>query len=69
MRFSSAFFCGLPHGGGAAGPASVAGGSGGLAETGAGDHGALTALGLVAGTVILLGGAVFTFTPWRRLRR
>ncbi|WP_328377278.1 hypothetical protein OG372_13260 [Streptomyces sp. NBC_01020] len=42
--------------------------SGGLAETGASDNGALRALGLVAGTVILLGGAVFTFTPWRRLR-
>ncbi|MGW0469466.1 hypothetical protein ACWDX6_30090 [Streptomyces sp. NPDC003027] len=27
------------------------------------------ALALVAGTVILLGGAVFTFTPWARLRR
>ncbi|MGG7573443.1 hypothetical protein [Streptomyces sirii] len=59
-------------GGGAAGPASVSGGSGsggGLAETGASDHGSLTALGLVAGTVILLGAAVFTFTPWRRLTR
>lgn len=56
-------------GGSAAGPASVSGGSsGGLAETGAGDHGALTALGLVAGTVILLGGAVFTFLPRRRAR-
>ncbi|USA02884.1 hypothetical protein NCG97_23115 [Streptomyces lydicamycinicus] len=53
--------------GGSAGPASVSGGSGGgLAETGASDHGALTALGLVAGTVILLGGAVFTFLPRRR---
>ncbi|WP_371791976.1 hypothetical protein OG285_21965 [Streptomyces sp. NBC_01471] len=41
---------------------------GGLAETGASDNGGLRALGLVAGTVILLGGAVFTFTPWRRLR-
>ena len=55
-------------GGGAAGAAGTSGGSGGLAETGASDHGGLTALGLVAGTVILLGGAVFTFTPWRRLR-
>ncbi|MGW7007524.1 hypothetical protein ACWGCW_33165 [Streptomyces sp. NPDC054933] len=44
-------------------------GSGGLAQTGAGDIGALHALALVAGTVILLGGAIFTFTPWRRLRR
>ncbi|MDQ0831359.1 hypothetical protein QF032_003203 [Streptomyces achromogenes] len=39
--------------------------SGGLAETGSGDHGALKALGLVAGTAILLGGAVFTFMPRR----
>ncbi|MFD5768959.1 hypothetical protein ACFWIN_24475 [Streptomyces sp. NPDC127049] len=47
-------------------------GSGGgenLAETGAESDGALRALGLVAGTVILLGGALFTFTPWRRLAR
>ncbi|MER6733053.1 hypothetical protein [Streptomyces puniciscabiei] len=43
-------------------------GSGGLAETGASDHGALKALGLVAGTAILLGGAVFTFMPGRRTR-
>ncbi|MFI5967682.1 hypothetical protein ACIA8J_36655 [Streptomyces asoensis] len=42
--------------------------SGGLAETGSGDHGALKALGLVAGTAILLGGAVFTFMPGRRTR-
>jgi hypothetical protein len=42
--------------------------SGGLAETGSGSHGALKALGLVAGTVILLGGAVFTFMPGRRTR-
>jgi hypothetical protein len=42
--------------------------SGGLAATGAEDNGTLRALGLVAGTAILLGGAVFTFTPWRRLR-
>ncbi|MFJ3204987.1 hypothetical protein [Streptomyces sp. NPDC086989] len=42
--------------------------SGGLAETGAEDGGGIRALALVAGTVILLGGAVFTFTPWRRLR-
>ncbi|MFF2013460.1 hypothetical protein ACFVWY_30955 [Streptomyces sp. NPDC058195] len=41
---------------------------GGLAATGAEDTGTLRALGLVAGTAILLGGAVFTFTPWRRLR-
>ncbi|MEU5029823.1 hypothetical protein [Streptomyces milbemycinicus] len=42
--------------------------SGGLAETGASDHGGLKALGLVAGTVTLLGAAVFTLTPWRKLR-
>lgn len=56
---------------GAGGSAASAGGTdsgGGLAATGAEDNGALHALGLVAGTAILLGGAVFTFTPWRRLR-
>ncbi|OAH10781.1 hypothetical protein [Streptomyces jeddahensis] len=53
--------------GGASG-GSAAGG-GGLAETGAGDNGALRALGLVAGTVILLGGAVFTFLPRRGVVR
>ncbi|MGW1768899.1 hypothetical protein ACWCQL_33255 [Streptomyces sp. NPDC002073] len=41
---------------------------GGLADTGASDDGGIKALGLVAGTVLLLGAAVFTFTPWRRLR-
>ncbi|WP_128817656.1 hypothetical protein [Streptomyces sp. S063] len=41
---------------------------GGLAVIGAEDGGALRALGLVVGTAILLGGAVFTFTPWRKLR-
>ncbi|MBT2438574.1 hypothetical protein J7E93_00210 [Streptomyces sp. ISL-36] len=57
-------------GGTASGSGSGSGGSGGgLAETGAEDEGALRALALVAGTVILLGGAVFTFTPWARLRR
>ncbi len=55
-------------GGGGSAPQS-AGGSGGLAETGASDNGSLEALGLVGGTVVLLGGAVFTFTPWRRLTR
>lgn len=58
--------------GGSGGAAAAAGGGtasgGGLAATGAEDNGALRALGLVAGTAILLGGAVFTFTPWRRLR-
>ncbi|MGW0947248.1 hypothetical protein ACWD4O_32520 [Streptomyces sp. NPDC002623] len=43
--------------------------SGGLAETGSGDHGALKALGLVAGTAILLGSAVFTFMPRKRAGR
>ncbi len=48
-----------------AGGAAASGGTdsgGGLAATGAEDSGALRALGLVAGTAILLGGAVFTFT-------
>ncbi|MGP3984114.1 hypothetical protein [Streptomyces sp. KR80] len=65
--------------GGAAGGSSTGGGTGGtaggssssgggLAETGASDHGGLQALAMVAGTVILLGGAVFTLTPWSRLR-
>ncbi len=40
--------------------------SGGLAETGADDHASLKALGLVAGTAVLLGAAVFTFMPGRR---
>ncbi|MGW6846059.1 hypothetical protein [Streptomyces sp. NPDC054958] len=57
---------------GGSGSSTVSGGgsstSGGLAETGAEDEGGIKALALVAGTVILLGGAVFTFTPWRRLR-
>ncbi|MEV7726763.1 hypothetical protein AB0P15_18700 [Streptomyces sp. NPDC087917] len=48
--------------------AASGGAAGGLAETGASDDGGLKALGLIAGTVILLGAAVFTFTPWRRLR-
>ncbi|MFR0353008.1 hypothetical protein [Streptomyces sediminimaris] len=41
---------------------------GGLAATGSDDHGALKALGLVAGTAVLLGAAVFTFMPKRRTR-
>nr|WP_107069435.1 hypothetical protein [Streptomyces durhamensis] len=53
---------------GSTGGTSSGSGSGGLAETGASDHGALKALGLVAGTAILLGGAVFTFMPGRRTR-
>ncbi|MFF3986767.1 hypothetical protein ACFY0B_19465 [Streptomyces sp. NPDC001797] len=59
--------------GGASGSTSTSGGSsssssGGLAETGDNSNGALKALGLVAGTAILLGGAVFTFMPKRRTR-
>ncbi|SCG07699.1 hypothetical protein GA0115260_108801, partial [Streptomyces sp. MnatMP-M27] len=42
--------------------------SGGLADTGANDHGGLKALALIAGTTVLLGGAIFTLTPWRKLR-
>ncbi|MGD6745054.1 hypothetical protein ACOKM3_24855 [Streptomyces sp. BH106] len=56
--------------GDAAAGGSAAGGSaatgGGLAETGSSSDGALRALGLAAGTVILLGGAVFTFLPRAR---
>ncbi len=54
--------------GGTSGGGSSGGTSGGLAETGANDHGGLKALALIAGTSVLLGGAVFTLTPWRRLR-
>ncbi|MFG3090373.1 hypothetical protein ACGGAI_22380 [Streptomyces antibioticus] len=59
-------------GGSSSGGASVSGSTstgGGLAETGAGDHGTLKALGLVAGTAVLLGAAVFTFLPGRRWLR
>lgn len=54
---------------GGTGGGTAAGGTagGGLARTGSDDHGTLEALGLVAGTAILLGGAVFTFLP-RRVR-
>ncbi|MFD4574141.1 hypothetical protein ACFWP1_23530 [Streptomyces sp. NPDC058425] len=52
-------------GGGADGD-GTAGPGGGLAETGAGDRGALQALGLLAGTVVLLGAAVLTYLPARR---
>lgn len=59
--------------GGASGGTSTGGSTsgsstttGGLAATGATNEGALKALGLVAGTAILLGGAVFTFMPRRR---
>ncbi|MGW0704063.1 hypothetical protein ACWD0A_33185 [Streptomyces sp. NPDC002867] len=59
---------GSTGGGGTSGGAGGSATSGGLAQTGAEDTGALRALALVAGTAILLGGAVFTFTPWQRLR-
>jgi hypothetical protein len=60
--------------GGASGGSSSTGGggsssSGGLAATGSEDHGALKALGLVAGTAVLLGACVFTFLPGRRRLR
>ncbi|WNE97005.1 hypothetical protein PS467_17540 [Streptomyces luomodiensis] len=58
-------------GGDTSGGSSGSGGSGtsgGLAETGANDHGGLKALALIAGTTVLLGGAIFVLTPWRRLR-
>ncbi|WP_055624241.1 hypothetical protein [Streptomyces sp. JHA19] len=60
---------GASGGGSAGGTAGAAAGgaaaAGGLAATGADDHGTLKALGLVAGTALLLGGAVFTFLPGR----
>ncbi|MEK2477631.1 hypothetical protein [Streptomyces noursei] len=62
---------GESSGSGTAGSASGSGGSGsagGLAQTGAADRGTLTALGVLAGTVVLLGAAALTLTP-RRLRR
>ncbi|WP_367322650.1 hypothetical protein [Streptomyces sp. HUAS ZL42] len=58
--------------GASGGSSSTSGGtstSGGLAETGADNDGALKALGLVAGTAVLLGAAVFTFLPGRRRLR
>ncbi|MFD9372732.1 hypothetical protein ACFWA6_34240 [Streptomyces sp. NPDC060020] len=57
-----------PGGSGSSTSSASSTSGGGLAETGAEDEGGIKALALVAGTVILLGGAVFTFTPWRRLR-
>ncbi|MEU9166003.1 hypothetical protein AB0D29_37725 [Streptomyces sp. NPDC048424] len=57
-----------PGGSGSSAASASSASGGGLAETGAEDEGGIKALALVAGTVILLGGAVFTFTPWRRLR-
>ncbi|MFF1448830.1 hypothetical protein ACFVYF_11850 [Streptomyces sp. NPDC058274] len=62
---------GASGGGSSGGGSTTSGGtssSGGLAETGAESHSALKALGLVAGTVVLLGGAIFTFLPSRRMR-
>ncbi|MFJ3232565.1 hypothetical protein [Streptomyces sp. NPDC086787] len=59
---------GASGGGSTSGGAAATGGSGGLAETGSSEHGALKALGLVAGTAILLGGAVFTLLPRRNPR-
>ncbi|MGW3667516.1 hypothetical protein [Streptomyces sp. NPDC005141] len=59
---------GASGGGSTSSGSGSAGTSGGLAETGSDSHSALKALGLVAGTVILLGGAVFTFMPGRRTR-
>ncbi|TKA10121.1 hypothetical protein [Actinacidiphila oryziradicis] len=48
---------------------TTSGTTGSLAATGSSDHGALRALAFVAGTTLLLGGAIFTFTPWSKLRR
>ncbi|MCL6733128.1 hypothetical protein [Streptomyces neyagawaensis] len=62
---------GSAGGGSASGSGTASGGAtgGGLADTGAdGGQGTLKALGLVAGTAALLGGAVFTFMPRRYLR-
>ncbi|MFG2128480.1 hypothetical protein ACGFNV_11850 [Streptomyces sp. NPDC048751] len=62
---------GSSSGGSSGGSTGGSGGtstSGGLAETGAADHGSLKALALVAGTAVLLGGAIFTFLPGRRSR-
>ncbi|MEY9877449.1 hypothetical protein ABH931_006973 [Streptacidiphilus sp. MAP12-33] len=42
--------------------------TGGLANTG-GNDASFRALGLIGGTVLLLGAAVFVVTPWRRLRK
>ncbi|MFC1438349.1 hypothetical protein ABUW04_08770 [Streptacidiphilus sp. N1-10] len=42
--------------------------TGDLASTG-GDSGTFQALGLLGGSILLVGAAVFVLTPWRRLRR
>ncbi|MFJ7078308.1 hypothetical protein [Streptomyces sp. NPDC098781] len=55
-------------GGSAGGSAGGSSTDGGLAATGSEDSGSLKALGLVAGTALLLGGAVFTFMPRRGVR-
>ncbi|WP_151477141.1 hypothetical protein [Streptomyces albicerus] len=55
--------------GSGSGTSGSGGSGGGLADTGADDSGVLRALGLVAGTAILLGGAVFTFMPRRHASR
>ncbi|RAG87469.1 hypothetical protein DN069_01140 [Streptacidiphilus pinicola] len=54
--------------GGSSSGSSSGGTSGGLANTGGNDD-SFRALGLIGGTVLLLGAAVFVFTPWRRLRK
>ncbi|MFE9022431.1 hypothetical protein ACFYNL_28250 [Streptomyces sp. NPDC007808] len=59
---------GASGGGSAGGSAGGSSTDGGLAATGAEDRGSLKALGLVAGTALLLGGAVFTFMPRRGMR-
>jgi hypothetical protein len=62
---------GASGGSAASGTSGSSGGSsssGGLAETGAEDDGVLKALGLVAGTAVLLGAGVFAFMPGRRMR-
>ncbi|WP_042387908.1 hypothetical protein [Streptacidiphilus melanogenes] len=53
---------------GASGDSTSGSTSGGLAETG-GNDASFRALGLIGGTVLLLGAAVFVVTPWRRLRK
>ncbi|WP_196218271.1 hypothetical protein [Streptomyces blattellae] len=64
---------GASGGGSSSGGGSASGGgssstNGGLAATGSDNNSTLRALGLLAGTAVLLGGAVFTFMPGRRLR-
>ncbi|MFJ2257530.1 hypothetical protein ACIOKD_04160 [Streptomyces sp. NPDC087844] len=54
---------GSASGSGGSGSAGSGSAGGGLADTGSDDGGGLRALGFVAGTAVLLGGAVFTFMP------